>query len=318
MSATHHREPLRGYGLYLAAACLFGFNGTVSKTLLATGISAARLSELRVTSACFVLLVVVLLRNRASLRLRGWSEVRLLAGYGIAGVLLTQYMYFLSIHRIPVGITLIIEFTSPFMVAVWLRATKGTEIGRRVVIGMAVAFCGLVLVAQVWQGLQLDALGVIYAWAAAISLAVYFVLGEAATAQPYHRDSITVTMYGFAFASLVWAIAQPWWSFPWHYLQGRSEPWGAPGWRLPLWLLVCSMVLLGTVITFWLVVSSFKHISAAQASSFGMVEPVTAIVIAWALIGESLTLWQMLGIAVTGVGIFIAERSRMQPIEYVE
>ena len=72
MSSAQQRKPLIGYGLYLVAAALFGFNGTVSKTLLATGISAARLSQLRATLAFLVLLAIVLLTKRATLRVSSW------------------------------------------------------------------------------------------------------------------------------------------------------------------------------------------------------------------------------------------------------
>lgn len=318
MSSTLRRNPALGYGLYLTAATLFGFNGTVSKTILATGISAARLSQLRVTLAFLVLLVVVLLRQPSALRIRSWAEARLLAVYGIAGVMLTQFMYFFAIHRIPVGITLIIEFTAPFMVAVWFRLTRGEAFSRRVLMGMCLAFVGLVLIAQVWQGFTLDALGTLAAWGAAVSLAVFFIMGERANLELPHRDALSITMWGFAGAAAVWAVVLPWWSFPWSLISGTSEPWSAAQWQLPVPLLVSSMVVLGTVITFWLSITSMRHITAAQASSFGMAEPVVAIIIAWALIGEQLSTWQVVGIAVTAVGIMYAERSRMRPIEMVE
>lgn len=318
MSSTLRRNPALGYGLYLAAATLFGFNGTVSKTILATGISAARLSQLRVTLAFLVLLVVVLARAPSALRIHTWAEARLLAVYGIAGVMLTQFMYFFAIHRIPVGITLIIEFTAPFMLAVWFRLTRGEAISRRVLMGMCLAFVGLVLIAQVWQGFTLDAPGTVAAWGAAVSLAIFFIMGERANLELPHRDALSITMWGFAGASAVWAVVLPWWSFPWTLIGGTSEPWSSAQWRLPVPLLVTSMVVLGTVITFWLSITSMRHISAAQASSFGMAEPVVAIIIAWALIGERLSVWQVVGIAVTAVGIMYAERSRMRPIEMVE
>lgn len=318
MSNSQRRNPAVGYGLYLTAAALFGFNGTVAKTLLASGISAARLSQLRVTLAFLVMFAVVLVTRRSALRIRSWAEARMLAGYGIFGVMLTQFLYFIAIHLIPVGITLIIEFMAPFVVAFWMRATQGERLSRRVWAGMGAALAGLVLIAQVWQGFVLNGVGTLAAFGAMGALAVYFIMGERATLAPFNRDAISVTMYGFAGAALVWAIVQPWWTFPWHYLDGRSEPWGSVGWRVPLPLLVASMVLLGTVTTFWLVVASFKHINAAQASSIGMAEPVLASIIAWLLIGESLTGWQMLGIVVTGSGILYAERNRIRSSEYVD
>jgi drug/metabolite transporter (DMT)-like permease len=318
LNGAQHRNPAIGYGLYLIAAALFGFNGTVSKTLLASGISAARLSQLRVSLAFVVMFLVVLATRRAALRITSWAELRLLAVYGVFGVMLTQFLYFVAIHRIPVGIALIIEFLAPFAVALWMRATKGERLSSRVWLGMCAALAGLVLIAQVWQGFKLDGLGTVAAFGAMAALAVYFIMGEAATAAPHNRDAVSVTMFGFAGAAMVWALVQPWWTFPWHQLSGLSAPWGSMGWRLPLPLLVASMVLLGTVTTFWLVVASFKHINAAQASSIGVAEPVLASIIAWALIGESLTVWQVIGIVITGSGILFAERNRIRSSEFVE
>lgn len=318
MSNEQHRVPAIGYGLYLTAAALFGFNGTVAKTLLATGIPAARLSELRVTAAFVVMLVMVLLSRPAAMRIQSWAELRLLAGYGILGVMLTQFLYFVSIHLIPVGITLIIEFTAPFMVAIWFRVTRGDVVQPRVWLGMGLALVGLIAIAEIWNGFHLNTFGVICAWGAAVSLALHYVLGERCTTAPWNRDPISVTMWGFAGASLVWAVVQPWWSFPWHYLQGKSEPWGAWNVQVPLWVLVVSMVLLGTVITFSLVISSYKHITSSQASSIGMAEPVLASIVAWVLIGEALGMWQILGIVVTSVGILIAERGRFRSSEYID
>ena len=64
------RHPATGYVLYLVAATLFALNGTVSKSILLTGIDPTRLSQLRVTAAFLILLVVVALTKRSALRIR--------------------------------------------------------------------------------------------------------------------------------------------------------------------------------------------------------------------------------------------------------
>ena len=55
---------------------------------------------------------------------------------------------------------------------------------------------------------------------------------------------------------------------------------------------------------------AMKHISAQQASAVGMLEPVLASIVAWMVMGEVLSLWQVVGGAVTLAGIGIAEVSR--------
>ncbi len=71
------------------------------------------------------------------------------------------------------------------------------------------------------------------------------------------------------------------------------------------------MILFGTVITFSLVLTSMKHLRASQASTVGLSEPLFATIIAWALLGESLTAIQILGGTLIIVGVFIAERARI-------
>lgn len=298
-----------GYALYLVAATLFAINGTVSKSILVTGIDPARLSQLRVTSAFLILLVVVALIARPRLRISR-REVPVLLAYGILGIAMTQYLYFVAIARLPVGIALLIEFTAPIMVALWFRFGLHERLNRLVWLGLALALFGLALVGQVWQGFTLDGIGVLAAFGAAASLALYYVLGDRQVRQPEPRDPVSLTMWGFGAAALFWAIAQPWWAFPWEALTGYGYPLGAEGPAVPISALATSMVVLGTVVPFWLVVVSLRHIRASQASVVGMTEPLLAAFIAWLALGEVLTPIQLVGAVVVLAGVLLAERSR--------
>ena len=115
-----HQHPRTGYLLYLAAASLFALNGTVSKSLLLTGIDAARLSQVRVTGAFLVLLVVVAIVRPAALRITK-KELPILLAYGVLGIGMTQYLYFVALETLPIGVALLIEFTAPIMVELWFR-----------------------------------------------------------------------------------------------------------------------------------------------------------------------------------------------------
>ena len=128
--------------------------------------------------------------------------------------------------------------------------------------------------------------------------------------RPEPRDPVSLTMWGFGAAALFWAIVQPWWSFPWETLTGVGYPLGAEGASVPIWALCTYMVVLGTVVPFWLIVVSLHHIRASQASVIGMTEPLLASFIAWVALGEVLTPVQLLGAVVVLVGVFLAERYR--------
>jgi drug/metabolite transporter (DMT)-like permease len=300
------RRPLLGYGIYLVAALLWALNGTVSKYLLLGGVPWARLSQLRVTAALVILVVVVALTRRAALRLRR-TEVRRMAIYGILGIAATQSLYFLAIQKLPVGVALLFEFTAPIMVALWFRFALREPVRDRVFAALVLALVGLAMVAQVWQGFSLDVIGVAAALAAAVALALYYVLGERLVVD---RDPLSLTMWGFAFAAAFWAVVQPWWSFPWDTLAQTAAPFGADGPLVPGWVLITWMVVLGTVVPFALALQSMRHIRATQASVIGMTEPVMASVVAFAFLGEVLTPVQILGGIVVLVGVVLAETSR--------
>jgi len=309
VAPARHRHPATGYVLYLCAAALFALNGTISKSILLTGIDSARLSQLRVTTAFLILLVVVALRRPAALRLRK-AELPVLLAYGVLGIAMTQYLYFVSISLLPVGVALLIEFTAPIMVALWFRFGMGEPVNRRVWIALALALVGLAMVGQVWTGFSLNGLGVVAGFGAAAALALYYLLADRQVRQPDARDPVSLTMWGFGAAALFWAIVQPWWSFPWSDLSGDGYPLGEGSTGVPLWALCTYMVVLGTVVPFWLVVMSLQHIRASQASVVGMTEPLLAILIAWVALGEVLTGAQIVGAVIVLVGVFLAERSR--------
>lgn len=307
---SNSTRPFTGYALYLSGALLFAFNGTIAKSILLTGIDPARLSQLRVTGAFFVLLVYVALRNPSALRLTK-KEVPILIAYGILGVAGTQYLYFVALTYLPVSIALLIEFTAPVMIALWFRFAWKEPTKKSVWVALGMALAGLALVAQVWLGFALNAVGVLAALAAAVSLSIFYILGDKQLRIVNPRDPVSLTMWGFAAASLFWFIAQPWWAFPWEALSGNSEPLSDANVSLPIWVMASWMILLGTVIPFSLVLASMKYLRASQASTVGLTEPLFATMIAWILLGESLSATQIVGGALILLGVFIAERARL-------
>ena len=301
------RNPFRGYVFLVAAAALFAVNGTVSKVILASGLSALRLTELRCAGAAaglgLILLVVAPHRLRIARR-----EVPLLAAYGVAGVALTQFFYFVAITRMPVSIALLLEYTAPVMVALWARFVFKEPVRNRVWAALGLAIAGLALVAEVWQGSTLDGLGVAAALAAGVALATYYLLGEHSAD---HRDPLSTTFWAFVFASLLWAVVQPWWSFPYADTTGSTGLLGnLASISLPLWVLMTSMVVLGTIAPFVLVLSGLHHLPATRVGMIGMLEPVLAGVVAWAWLGEALSPVQLVGGGVVLAGIILAQTSR--------
>jgi drug/metabolite transporter (DMT)-like permease len=299
-------RPAVGYLLTIAAAALFAVNGTVSTLALQAGIPATRLTALRCTGAALVLVLVLAVASPARLRLH-WREVPFVAVFGVVGMALTQFLYYVAIGRLPVGIALVFEMTAPVFIALYVWLVRREQVRSRLWLALALSLSGLVLVAQVWQGGgSLDAVGVLAGLTAAVCLAAYYLLGERGTAD---RDPVALTAWSFVAAAVFWAVAAPWWDFDTSVLTERVPvSWGAL--EVPAWLLVGWIVVLGAVVPFWLSLAALRHLPPTTAGIVATVEPVFASIVAWLWLEQVLTAWQVAGGVVVLTGIVLAQTAR--------
>ena len=302
-------RPPSGYLLTVAAAGLFAVNGTVSTLALQAGIPATRLTALRCTGAAVALLVVLAAVAPDRLRLHR-RELPLVAVFGVVGVALTQFLYYVAIGRLPVGIALVFEMTAPVFIALYVWLVRGEHVRNRLWLALGLSLSGLVLVAQVWQGGgSLDPLGVAAGFAAALCLATYYLLGERGTAG---RDPVTLTAWSFAAAAVFWAVAVPWWDFDAAVL-GRAVPVSLGSVEVPVWVLVGWIVVLGAVVPFWLSLAALRHLPPTTAGIVATVEPVLASLVAWLWLEQVLTGWQIAGGLVVLTGSVLAQTARTVP-----
>jgi drug/metabolite transporter (DMT)-like permease len=299
-------RPAVGYGLTVLAAAFFSINGTVSTLALQAGIEPTRLTALRCTGAAVGLLAVLAVTAPGRLRLT-LRDVPFLAVFGVVGVALTQYLYYVAIGRLPVGIALVFEMTAPVLIALYVRLVRKEPVRRRLWTALLLSLSGLVFVAQVWQGGgSLDPLGVAAALTAAACLATYYLMGERGAAG---RDPVALTCWSFVAAALFWAVAAPWWRFDAGVLAERV-PVELGDLSVPLWVLVAWIVVLGAMVPFWLSLAALRHLSPTTAGLVATIEPVFASIIAWTWLGQVLTGWQVLGGVVVLGGIGLAQTAR--------
>jgi drug/metabolite transporter (DMT)-like permease len=302
-------RPAVGYALTLLAAGFFAVNGTVSTLALQAGVPPTRLTALRCTGAAVVLLVVLALVAPGRLRVT-WREVPFLAAFGVVGVALTQYLYYVAIGRMPVGIALVFEMTAPVFIALYVWLVRHEKVRGRLWVALLLSLSGLVLVAQVWQGGgSLDPIGVGAALLAALCLAGYYLMGERGTVT---RDPVALTCWSFVAAAVFWAAAAPWWRFDPGVLAERV-PVSLGAVELPLWLLVVWIVVMGAAVPFWLSIAALRHLAPTAAGLVATVEPVFASIVAWLWVEQVLTGWQVAGGVVVLLGIGLAQTARAAP-----
>jgi drug/metabolite transporter (DMT)-like permease len=306
--ADHRVDQQAGTALAVLAAALFAVNGSVSKLVLTTGMSSLRLVEIRCLAAAVIFFAIAAGRDPRSLVI-GRRELGFVTLYGIVGVAMVQWLYFAAISRMPVSVALLIEFTAPLLVALWVRFVRRRPVRHRVWAALVAVLVGLALVARVWAGLTLDGPGLLAAGLAAISLAGYFLLGEHGLGR---RDPMSLAAWSFGAAALLWSVLLPWWSFPFGHLATAITV-GRTGLRVPAGVLVGWVVLLGTVAPFGLVLACLGRIGATRVGLIGTAEPPLAGLVAWLVLGETLDGVQLAGGFVVLAGILLAETARAGP-----
>lgn len=71
------------------------------------------------------------------------------------------------------------------------------------------------------------------------------------------------------------------------------------------WMSVAYLALIGSALAFTLYMFVLKHLSATISSLYTYINPVVAILLGWALLGEKLTVWELVGMAITILGVWI-------------
>jgi drug/metabolite transporter (DMT)-like permease len=290
------------------AAVLWGINGAVSKVILASGLSSERLAQVRSLGAAAGLVLILAVAAPGRLRLTR-RELPYLVVFGVAGLAFVQWFYFLAIHRLAIGVALLIEYLAPLLVALWARFVQHAPVRRRIWVALGLALVGLALIVQLFGGgATLSTAGVLFALGGAFAYATYVLLAEHAVGG---RDPVSVLGWGFLFASVFWAAISPWWTFPGHAIVARTSLGGhLASLHLPVWALAAWMIVFGTIVPFFLLVSALRHITATTAGIVAMLEPVAGALVAWLWLGESLNGVQLGGAAVVLAAIGLAQTAR--------
>lgn len=297
----------RGELYTVLGAIFFSANGIIV-TLVLDHMTTFRLAQVRAIGTFFLLFIITLIQDRNSLKAER-REIPTLIFYGVFGYAMVQLGYFIGIARgVPLSLVLIIEFTAPIWIVLWIKFVRKSKVANSMWIAIALSLTGLILVAKVWQGFAFDFIGSMGALGAAFALAIYFLMTQS---QGVKRSSQAMIVWGFGVSGLFWSIVLPIWNFPTQIftadinLQGRFSDFSAPG-----WLLIAYIVIFGTLVPYLFVVKGIRLLSASTSSVIGMAEPVIAGVFAWIWLSQSWSAIQLVGGFIVLVGIYIADRAK--------
>jgi drug/metabolite transporter (DMT)-like permease len=267
----------------------------IAKSTFDRGLPPRVLAEWRVLFAFVAFVAIVAVLRPGDLRIRR-ADIPWFAAFGIFGMGAVQWLYYEAIQRIPIAVALVVEFTAVILVLVYARL-RGRKVGRALWYAGILSLAGCFFASGAYDaGLRaVNADGVLLAALDSLLFTSYFVLGER-LANTY--SAWTLAIYGFGFALLAWQFLQPVWTLPWT----ATEP--------DVWLRVTGVVVLAAVIPFALGFIALRNLPGARVSIVATSEPFIAAVIAWAVLGQSLQVPQILGGGLVLAGIVIAQTHR--------
>ena len=294
-----------GLGLALLSAATFGTSGSFARSLTSAGWSPGAAVAIRISIAALVLAVpaAVALRGRWSALRHGVGTVTL---YGLLAVAGCQVFFFNAVRYLPVGVALLIEYLGTVLVVFWLWIRHGHRPRRLTVAGSAAAVVGLVLVLDLVGSGRLQLVGVLWGLAAAVGLAVYFLIsarqgdGLPPVAMAGAGMGIgAVTLLGLGAVGLL----------PMHATFGHVDFAGhRTSWLVP----VLGLSLVAAAVAYVAGIGAARRLGPKLASFVGLSEVIFAVLVAWVLLGELPTILQLVGgvLIVAGVALVRVDEIR--------
>jgi len=297
-----------GVTVALLSAVSFALSGALASPLLDHGWSAGAVVLVRIGVGAIVVLPfgVAALHGRWDLLRRNLPTVLL---YGMLAVAGAQFCYFSAVQYLDVGPALLIEYTAPAAVVIWMWLRHHQRPGRLTLVGAAVAAVGLLFVLDVFAGFGLHAGGVAWALAAMVGAATYFVISaDDTTGLP----PITLAAGGLVVGGLMLGLLGLVGLMPMR-AERASVTYGGTdvAWWVPL-------VLLGLVtaaLAYVAGIAAARLLGSRLASFVALSEVVAGVLWAWALLGELPGPLQLVGglLVLAGVvGVKLGEKSAIE------
>mgnify|MGYP000892442347 FL=1 len=293
-----------GMGLAIMGALFWGLSGTSVQFLeSAKHLNVEWLLEVRLLVAGILTIMIAYMQDGKRIFdiFKNAKDFGKLLIFGILGIALAQYTYFRAIAISGVGVATVLQYVAPTMIIIYLflRYFKKPSIPELfcIVLAMVGTVC---IVMQ--EGLDISAINgeaLFWGLVSAASICVY-------TLQPIEllKKYGTTSIVGFAMficGILSFAVFQ----------KVESEA----IWDGMTWLGLFTIIILGTVVSFNAYIEGVRRIGAVQGSILSSLEPISAAIFGWALLGNEFTLVGIFGMICIIATVFIIAWDRQRQLK---
>jgi drug/metabolite transporter (DMT)-like permease len=286
--------------LVAGGAMLFASKGILAKRLYEMGVGFEALTAIRALIALPLFWAFAAARESVSI-VRGTRPRAALAA-AIAGFLcyyVGALLDFQALTMIDASIERVLMFSYPAIVVLFTAVQKRQWPQGAVFAAMLLTYVGIFLSVGGLDGhaVRANALGAALVILAAITYAVYFMIGERYTRE---IGSTRFTLFAMSAAAVALVV---------HYLVRHgvqalgSIP--AAGWLM--------LAVLGVFVMFvpaLMQAEGVRRVGAQRGALVSTAGPPTTILLAWLLLGERMSAWQLTGVALIVGGILVLDLAR--------
>jgi drug/metabolite transporter (DMT)-like permease len=281
---------LHGAGFAVACATVFSVNTVCARLAFESGADAPTSNAVRFTFTVLVLLLVAALRRKRPTLTRRQRLAAMALGVPF---FVASSGYLGSIQYIPVSVAVLVLYTYPILVGLIAPLTEGERLGPLRLGALLTAFLGLALALGVQAHTQPDWRGLGLAFLAAACMSV-MVTGSSRLMREADRGAIN--LYLMLSASALFLVTL--------ILGGETHwPHTDKGW----------LAFGGLLVTFaagqLALIAAIGRAGPVLTSAVMNLEPLVTIGLAVLLVGESLTLLQLVGAGLVVLAIFMMSRA---------
>jgi len=297
MKATTRSDGLTGLALAVASSAAFALSGPLARGLIDTGWSPIAAVTVRTWGAFFILLLPALavLGGRWDL-VR--SESSRIVWFGLLAVSGAQLCFFSAVAAMPVAVALLIEYTAPIAILVWLWVLQDQRPTRLTLIGAALAILGLIAVLGVLDGVTVSLTGLFWSLGAMVGAAGYFLLSAHGRSE---LPPLVLATGGIGVGAVVLSLVAV--TGLQSFSAARADA-SIGGGNLPWWVTALLLALVTAALAYALGVTAARLLGARLMSFVALTEVLFAALFAWLLLGESVRVVQIGGglLVLLGIG----------------
>ncbi|WP_405727931.1 DMT family transporter [Anaerotignum sp.] len=287
------------YILVLIAGVSWGLIGVFTKAIDRLGFTEMQMLFVKGVLATAVLLLIICVKDKKQLKLKGWKDLRYFVGTGIISFSFFSWAYMKAVNLTSLGVAAVLLYTAPTFVMLFSILLFGEKMTKTKGIVLLMTFVGCILVtglleggaAFTWQGI---AIGL----AAGVGYALYSIFGTYAIKAGY--GSLTISFYTFLMATITMTFLVE----PVAVVTKITE--------LGQWPLAVSFALLTTVVPYLTYTKGLSGLPASKASVTATIEPVVAAVLGIVVFHESVTMLKLTGIVLVLSSVAVMSRQEQK------